>query len=267
MDYPKRDKFFAHKFARLIFRTCLANEIGPESCYLLLQIAHTEDAGHYRKSVTFFNEQLIGVCGFGSVPSLIRARQRAINAGWLHYQPGGKGRPGRYHVLVPEWVTGLPDGSVEHDFPSDCSNKHLGQAEDKRSESGGQAEDKRSESGGQAEDKRSESVNHSSLSPSLPLSLSPSSAAQKKRAQFTKPSVDEVRTYCSERQNQITPELFLAYYESNGWRVGRNPMKDWQAAIRTWEKNGVHRTPKTADPRGNFAAREAYLGISANEPQ
>ena len=81
MDYPKRDKFFAHKFTRLMFRVCLANDIGPAACYMLSQIAHTEDASHYRKSVTFYNDQLINVCGLGSVPPLIRARSKAIEAG------------------------------------------------------------------------------------------------------------------------------------------------------------------------------------------
>lgn len=59
----------------------------------------------------------------------------------------------------------------------------------------------------------------------------------RKRAVFVKPTLEEVRAYCSERQNRVDPETWLAYYEANGWRVGRNPMKDWKSAIITWEKN------------------------------
>ncbi len=56
---------------------------------------------------------------------------------------------------------------------------------------------------------------------------------------FAPPSLQEVQAYCSERKNRIDPQRFLSYYESNGWHVGRNPMKDWKAAIRTWEqRNG-----------------------------
>jgi len=55
---------------------------------------------------------------------------------------------------------------------------------------------------------------------------------------FKKPSIDEIRGYCHERKNHVDPQRFLDYYESNGWRVGRNAMQDWRAAIRTWEKNG-----------------------------
>ena len=63
---------------------------------------------------------------------------------------------------------------------------------------------------------------------------------------FTKPTLEEVRAYCAERRNTVSPEKFLDYYEANGWRVGRNPMKDWRAAVRNWEQNekagGKHAT-------------------------
>ncbi|MBR5513247.1 MAG: hypothetical protein IKV85_04580, partial [Ruminococcus sp.] len=58
-----------------------------------------------------------------------------------------------------------------------------------------------------------------------------------KRKKFVKPSVDDVLAYCRERSNQVDPQRFYDYYESNGWKVGKNPMKDWKAAVRTWERN------------------------------
>ena len=60
---------------------------------------------------------------------------------------------------------------------------------------------------------------------------------RKERAHFTKPTLEEVAAYCRERKNQVDPQRFVDYYTSNGWRVGRNPMKDWKAAVRTWERN------------------------------
>src|ERR1039458_2891774 len=51
------------------------------------------------------------------------------------------------------------------------------------------------------------------------------------------PTLEEVRSYCTERQNCVDPEKWFDYYSAKGWRVGRNPMKDWKAAVRTWEKN------------------------------
>ena len=57
-----------------------------------------------------------------------------------------------------------------------------------------------------------------------------------KRKRFTPPSLEEVKAYCAERKNNVDAERFINYYESNGWKVGKNPMKDWKAAIRTWER-------------------------------
>ena len=45
-----------------------------------------------------------------------------------------------------------------------------------------------------------------------------------------------MKAYCNERGNRVDPERFIDYYISNGWKVGKNPMKDWKAAVRTWER-------------------------------
>lgn len=58
----------------------------------------------------------------------------------------------------------------------------------------------------------------------------------KGRKPFVKPSVSDVAAFCRERNNGIDPEEFVAFYESKGWMVGRNPMKDWKSAVITWEK-------------------------------
>ena len=50
------------------------------------------------------------------------------------------------------------------------------------------------------------------------------------------PTLYEVTEYCSERGNKVDPERWFDYYTSNGWKVGKNPMKDWKAAVRTWER-------------------------------
>lgn len=60
---------------------------------------------------------------------------------------------------------------------------------------------------------------------------------KEKSIKFKKPTIEEIKQYCSERNNKIDAEHFYDYYESNGWKVGRNPMKDWKATIRTWERN------------------------------
>ena len=57
-----------------------------------------------------------------------------------------------------------------------------------------------------------------------------------KNKYFKKPTISEIDNYCSERQNKIDAVAFFNFYESKGWMVGKNKMKDWRAAIVTWEK-------------------------------
>lgn len=56
------------------------------------------------------------------------------------------------------------------------------------------------------------------------------------KKRFIKPTVQEVIDYCQERKNNIDGQQFVDFYEAKGWKVGREPMKDWKAAVRTWEK-------------------------------
>lgn len=75
-----------------------------------------------------------------------------------------------------------------------------------------------------------------------------------KRQVFTPPTVDEVRAYCNERRNGIDPEEFVSFYESKGWMIGRNKMKNWKSAIITWEKNRKQRE----QPSATINDAEAY---------
>ena len=69
---------------------------------------------------------------------------------------------------------------------------------------------------------------------------------------FIPPTVDEVMEYCQERGNAIDPQRFVDHYTSNGWMVGKNKMKDWKAAVRTWEQKERQYTrpaaPKNSNP-------------------
>ena len=75
-----------------------------------------------------------------------------------------------------------------------------------------------------------------------------------KTKRFTPPTVDEVREYCRERNNNVDAERFVDYYTANGWKVGKNPMKDWKAAVRTWERNSQIKTEQ--DDFLSFMAEE-----------
>lgn len=66
----------------------------------------------------------------------------------------------------------------------------------------------------------------------------------KERA-FQKPHLEEVRAYIQEIGAAVDPERWFDYYESNGWRVGRNPMKSWKAAVRTWSRSSFIKPVET----------------------
>ena len=59
----------------------------------------------------------------------------------------------------------------------------------------------------------------------------------KSNRRFTPPTIDEVEEYINEKGYHVDASRFIDYYTSNGWKVGKNPMKDWRAAVRTWSRN------------------------------
>ena len=65
---------------------------------------------------------------------------------------------------------------------------------------------------------------------------------------FTPPSLEEVKQYCKERNNSVDPESFVDFYSSKGWMIGKNKMKDWKAAVRTWEQHNFDRKQKKQNP-------------------
>lgn len=81
------------------------------------------------------------------------------------------------------------------------------------------------------------------------------------RKRFSPPSAAEVREYCRERENAVDAESFVDFYVAKGWKVGNAPMKDWKAAVRTWEK----RESRAAPRRGAFDANDYLLGIIGEE--
>ena len=64
-----------------------------------------------------------------------------------------------------------------------------------------------------------------------------------KKEHFKKPNIEDVKNYCILRNNNIDAEAFIDFYESKDWKIGKNKMKDWKAAIRTWERRETKRTP------------------------
>lgn len=73
-----------------------------------------------------------------------------------------------------------------------------------------------------------------------------------KRKRFTPPSVEEVAAYCREKGYTISPEHFIDFYQSVGWKVGNKSMKDWKAAVRTWQSREPQRPKNNSDELDDF---------------
>ena len=73
-------------------------------------------------------------------------------------------------------------------------------------------------------------------------------------------SIEDVRAYCRERNNRVNVDKWYAYYESIGWKVGRNPMKDWKAAIRKWEADdGCGPRPKGGTQSNGTSLTDGFV--------
>lgn len=76
---------------------------------------------------------------------------------------------------------------------------------------------------------------------------------------FKPPTVEDIRAYCTERGNRVDPQSFVDFYESKGWMIGKNKMKDWKAAVRTWERSETKtrqgETAKLTKDNNNFERR------------
>ena len=94
-----------------------------------------------------------------------------------------------------------------------------------------------------------------------------------KRKRFEKPTLSQITQYCLERNNNVNAEQFYDYYESNGWKVGKNAMKDWKACVRTWERNGYDKPIKKKNNKQDALndmrdLMNEYVGVNeqSNEP-
>lgn len=132
-----------------------------------------------------------------------------------------------------------------------------GQAGGKQSASKRQAQSKHTPSTGQAQAKQDASTGQRNKEQGT------RNIEQKNKepvvVAFRPPTLDEVKEYCDERNSGISAEHFYDYYSSNGWQVGRTKMKDWKAAVRTWERTEFKRSePKktTTLSDGDFISHE-----------
>ena len=94
--------------------------------------------------------------------------------------------------------------------------------------------------------------NEESLPDSIDDSTHDSSELKKSKSKkFIPPSLEEVKAYCIERNNNVNAEKFINFYQSKNWMVGKNKMTDWKASVRTWEQKQKEFTPQQKVSNGN----------------
>lgn len=116
-----------------------------------------------------------------------------------------------------------------------------------------QADDEQATSNRQAGDKQPTTLEESKKEiteeeKKVDEAASPSAPEKPKRKVFVKPTIEQVAAYCKEKGYDVEAERFFNYYESKGWVVGKSPMKDWKAAVRTWASNQKSSQP-TSSPQ------------------
>ena len=80
-----------------------------------------------------------------------------------------------------------------------------------------------------------------------------------REARFTPPSIEEVAAYCQERGNGVDASRFVDFYSSKGWMVGKTKMKDWQAAVRNWERSSDAKATPAKKPGYNVQHHDGDL--------
>lgn len=84
-------------------------------------------------------------------------------------------------------------------------------------------------------------------------------ASTPRASRFTPPTVGEVRVYCQERGSIVDPERFVDFYESKGWVVGKTKMKDWRAAVRSWERADSQQKAPDKNRIRSYDADESFV--------
>lgn len=177
---------------------------------------------------------------------LIEIRNDAVRLGWLIYVKGRKDHPGEYRTAIPKWCA-----------PQDTQSPEL-------------CEPQCAESAPESElcalgcaEPATESAPQITL---VPISLKESACAPRPktpRKTFTPPTLEQVTAYCLERGNHVDAQQWIDHYTANGWKVGRNAMKDWRAAVRTWERNGFSGAKPTAVAEAPPAAQPSQRTLDA----
>ena len=239
--YPKRPSHLRHKYCRLLARTAAAQDIGVPSAWMCTVIAHLEDVQRYRTPISFWNNQLMLVLGTRRPDTFREWRSKAVEAGWLHYENRGPRRPGLYWVTIPPQFRDIPDGCFD-DSDIDALNTEnvLGDAGAGCSSSTETVDDHVSDTvhGPVSSSVHPPGPPPNTLNPSPERDTADASAHQnvRKKSSNGKPGRADWIQYGTELGMPANGvDEAWDHFEGNGWKTGRNQVKDWRACLRNWQ--------------------------------
>ena len=237
----------------------LPSELRPWWIFLLTMSWRQVPCGSFR------DDNEIIAAKLGASEEFVQLHRRKLLRGWYRCSDGRL-----YHPVIVEKVRafigqrsrwrGQKNKNLDADSarnPRGSGGSHVSSAASSSSSSSftsiPDSQDKHGEIGGAEEREVSAQIG--------PVAETEQKRAGRSRGHvFVIPSVGDVMDYCLERGNDVDSEAFIAFYESNGWKVGKNRMKDWKAAVRTWER----RNAKTLrNVTGNESAAERRRRVNA----
>lgn len=236
MEYPsdRKQSGYAIRYIKSLLSSDAIREHGSEAVLFAIFIASREDKLHYSKAPQFWRSELMDRFGNGSPKGFLRIRDAAIAAGLIYHVEATRTKPGKYWTLVPKWLE-----------PTFETFRKRNGSKSNRSENGT----------GSGTANGTASGTHSIPSTQYPVQDAPK--------RFTPPTLEEVKAYCESRKNSVNAQRFIDHYTANGWVQGKGkPIRDWKAAVRTWESNELGRTAAASKelaiqpvPVGNYVRK------------
>lgn len=181
-----------------------SNALPSTSQLMYFRLLNVFNRAGWPEYVQVDNLRMMIMTGVESVNAVTRAREKLSAAGFIAFQKGKKGSPNRYYLKKQSHkvtVSVTENGTVSVTENGTENGTHI--------------------------KTKTKNKNITPISPNGDIAP---------KSKFTPPTAEEVRSYCDEKGYKLDAEYFVAFYASKGWKVGKDPMKDWKSAIVTWLK-------------------------------
>lgn len=198
-----------------------SNHLSANAQLLWYKFMQRFNRANWQEWIQVDNLRLMAAMQMSSEKTFIKCRDELIKAGLIDYQKGKKGSPNKYRLLPIYTVNNTVHSTVYTTVYPTVEKGVYPTAE--RADIYKQDKDIKKKDTNVSKEKNVSAANRC----------------------FVPPTLEEVQAYCQERGNKVNPELFVDFYSSKNWMVGKNKMKNWKAAVRTWEKNQNSQTNRS----------------------